>query len=517
MKMIRHRPPFAASLRVPLAALALLAGPAGGVLAADRGYGVSVGSSGTEISGARRIELSMGRSTIIELPRDAKEVFVANPAVANAVVRSARKMFLIGIAQGGTSVIATDAEGRQIVAFEVNVGRDLNPLRQTLRRVLPGARIDVQPAGGSVLLTGTVATAGDSQQAADIAKVFVTYESSSQSEGSSAGGGSSSSSSRSSTPGVVINALTIAGRDQVMLKVSVVEMARSAVKQLGINVGGNWNVVETAAGAAGTAIAKANPASNLVGFATGAIGQAGPNGADISGQFGSRSYNVGGNLKALEQAGLSRVLAEPTLVAISGESASFLAGGELPIPINSCTAGSGGASVCLPTVLFKQYGVALNFTPIVLSAGRISLRVSTEVSEVDRENIDPVTRTPGFRTRKQATTVELPSGATMVTAGLISSQTNQTISGVPGLINLPILGALFRSRDFQRRESELLIMVTPYLAKPQEAAQVVRPDDGFQTPSDPQALLMGRLNRVYGTAGPGGARRVPGRFGFITD
>ena len=512
---IRYRLLPAASLRASLATLALLACTIEDGRAADRGYGASVGTSGSEISGSRRMDLSIGRSTIIELPRDAKEVFVANPGVANAVVRSARKMFLIGIAYGGTSVIATDAEGRQIAAFEVNVGRDLNPLRQTLQRVIPGGRIDVRPAGGSILLTGTVGTAGDAQQAADIAKAFVGAEATPQVNASPASGGGGAPSA--TMAGQVINALTIAGRDQVMLKVSVVEMARSAVKQLGINIGGNWNIVETAAGAAGAAIAKANPATNLVGFASGAIGQAGPNGADISGQFGSRSYNVGGNLKALEQAGLSRVLAEPTLVAISGESASFLAGGELPIPINSCSAGSGGASVCLPTVLFKQYGVALNFTPIVLSPGRISLRVSTEVSEIDRDNIDPVTRTPGFRTRKQATTVELPSGGTMVTAGLISSQTNQTISGVPGLINLPILGALFRSRDFQRRDSELLIMVTPYLAKPQESAQVVRPDDGFQNPTDPQALLMGRLNRIYGTAGPGGARRVPGRFGFITD
>jgi pilus assembly protein CpaC len=215
---------------------------------------------------------------------------------------------------------------------------------------------------------------------------------------------------------------------------------------------------------------------------------------------------------------VSRVLAEPTLVAISGESASFLAGGEIPIVINSCAGGSGGSvGICTPTVTYKPYGVSLSFTPIVLSEGRISLRVATEVSEIDRDNQDAVTRSPGFRTRKQTTTVELPSGGTMVTAGLISSQSNQSIQGVPGLINLPILGALFRSRDFQRRDSELMIMVTPFIAKPMESAQAVRPDDGFQDATDPQTILLGRLNKLYGVAGPGGGRGLSGRYGFITD
>lgn len=504
MTMPRSRPSLAARLRSSLAAVALLSAATAALAAGP--YGAPAGSSGTEISGARRLDLSIGRSVIIELPRDAKEVFVANPGVANAVVRSARKMFLIGIAYGGTSVIATDADGNQIAAFEVNVGRDLNPLRQTLQRAIPTGRIDVRPAGGSILLTGTVQTAGDAQQAADIAKAFVGSESTSQSGGSAAAGAVGVS---QSITGQVINALTIAGRDQVMLKVTVVEMARTAIKQLGINAGGNWNVVDTAG-------AFTNPASALVGIGTGLLAstQGGDNGGlKIQGQTTlGKHATIGGTLQALEKAGVSRVLAEPTLVAISGESATFHAGGEIPIIVTTvCQTGQ----FCPPTVTYKPYGVALAFTPITLSPGRISLRVSTEVNELDRETV--VNGNIGFKTRKTATTVELPSGGTMVTAGLISSQSTHTLTGVPGLINLPILGALFRSRDFQRQESELMIMVTPYLAKPQEAAQVVRPDEGFRTSSDPQALLMGRLNRLYGTAGPGGARQAPGRFGFITD
>jgi pilus assembly protein CpaC len=506
---------LSASLRSVALAATVLAASGGVGLTAEPAYGSAGGGTVELGSGAaRRLDLSIGRSVIVELTRDAKEIFVANPAVANAVVRSTRKLFLLGVANGSTSVFVMDAEGRQIASLEVNVGRDLNVLRQTLRTTIPNGRIDVKPAGDSILLTGSVNSAGDAQQAVDVAKAFV---------GGGGGGGGGAAGATGAAGGAagfsgsVINALTIVGRDQVMLRVSVVEMARSVAKELGVNVGGNWNVVDLAAGA-GAAVAKANPASNLVGFASGAIGALGSDGATIQGQYGNRDYNVGGTLKALERAGVSRVLAEPTLVAISGESATFLVGGEIPIVINTC--GTGGTIVgCTPTVTYKQYGVSLAFTPIVLSEGRISLKVFTEVSEIDRENADPLTRTPGFRTRKTTTSVELPSGGTMMTAGLISVQSAQTISGVPGLINLPILGTLFRSRDFQRRESELMIMVTPYIAKPMEAAQAKRPDDGFVDASDAQSVFLGRMNKLYGAAGPGAPAAAPrsGRFGFITD
>jgi pilus assembly protein CpaC len=302
----------------------------------------------------------------------------------------------------------------------------------------------------------------------------------------------------------VINALTISGRDQVMLKVSVVEVARSVSKALGVNVSGDWTALASAAASAAS--------GGLLGFVSGSLGG---DGANIVGGVRNGNASARGVLDALERAGVSRILAEPTLVAVSGESASFLVGGELPIPIYACT---GTTSVgCLPTINYKQYGISLAFTPIVLSEGRISLRVVTEVSEVDREN--SVQGTPGFRTRKTQTSIELPSGGTMMTAGLISAQSTQTISGVPGLINLPILGTLFRSRDFQRRESELMIMVTPYIAKPMEAAQAKRPDDGFIDANDPDAVFLGRINKLYGVAGHGApaARLRSGKFGFITD
>jgi pilus assembly protein CpaC len=214
---------------------------------------------------------------------------------------------------------------------------------------------------------------------------------------------------------------------------------------------------------------------------------------------------------------VSRILAEPTLTAISGESAKFTAGGEIPLPSSeSCDQNRN----CTLGVEFKPYGVTLSFTPVVLSENRISLRVATEVTEVDRETqirIENIT-VPGMRVRKSETTVELPSGAVMMTAGLIQQTSNQAINGLPGLLNLPILGALFRSRDYQRRETELMIMVTPIIAKPMTPGQVARPDDGFVDSHDGQALLLGRLNRLYGVAGAAPVKvHSKGQFGFITD
>ncbi|MDB5557714.1 MAG: type and secretion system protein [Enterovirga sp.] len=495
---------LSASLRgVALGAAVLAASGAPG-MAAEPGYGPSSAAGGVELGSgaARRLDLSIGRSVIVELARDAKEIFVANPAVANAVVRSTRKLFLLGVANGSTSVFVMDAEGRQIASLEVNVGRDLNVLRQTLRSTIPNGRIDVKPAGDSILLTGSVNSAGDAQQAVDIAKAFV-------GQAGGAGAAIAASTGGGGAAGSVINALTIVGRDQVMLKVSVVEMARSAAKTLGVNVSGSWDVLD---------VASAVATNTFSGGISGALGGTGGlvNGNYNNVRTGLRSRSntsIGGTLEALERAGVSRVLAEPTLVAVSGESATFLVGGEIPITIGC------GTAACTPTVTYKQYGVSLAFTPLVLSEGRISLKVFTEVSEIDRENADTITGTPGFRTRKTSTSIELPSGGTMMTAGLISVQSNQTISGVPGLINLPILGTLFRSRDFQRRESELMIMVTPYIAKPMEAAQVKRPDDGFVDASDPDTVFLGRINKLYGATGTQGpaARPRSGKFGFITD
>lgn len=443
-----------------------------------------------QAGGSQKIDLAIGKSIIVDLPRDAKEVFVANPKVANAVVRSARKIFIIGMADGATSIFAMDGDGQQIATLDINVGRDLNVLRQTLRTAMPRARIDIRPAGDSVLLTGEVDNASEAQQAADIAKAFV---------GVAGSGGAT-------TTGAVINSLTIRGREQVMLRVTVAEVSRQALKQLGINTAGNWSI-----GNVGISPLLDNPLTIQPQSLSNTLIQA---------AVGGRTPNF--SIRALERAGMWRTLAEPTLTAVSGESAKFTAGGEIPVPASqSCTPSSvpGLRPTCTIGVEFKSFGVALHFTPVVLSEGRISMRVSTEVTDVDADNqvrFDTV-NVPGFRVRKAETTVEVPSGGSMVTAGLIQQSSKQAINGFPGLANLPVLGALFRSRDYQRNETELMIMVTPYLARAVNPREITRPDDGFADSHDAQALLLGRLNRIYGAGNPAAAKGYRGRVGFITD
>ncbi|MCR4283478.1 MAG: type II and III secretion system protein family protein, partial [Bauldia sp.] len=305
----------------------------------------------------------------------------------------------------------------------------------------------------------------------------------------------------------VVNMLTIEGEDQVHLKVTVAEVQRNVAKQLGIEFNGNINVSPLT-----TCISSPDRCST-----TG-------NPFDIAGKSLSSNaltigYNDGTNsltatLRALEQTGMIKTLAEPTLTAISGETASFLAGGEFPVPTGIDSSGQ-------VSIEFKPFGVSLGFTPVVLSEGRISLRVKTEVSEISHE----VTVTlgslsiPGLKVRRAESTMELPSGGSLVLGGLIQDSVRQSIGAMPGLGKLPILGQLFRSRDFQRSETELVIIVTPYLVTPVPRSAFATPDQGFQAASDAQAILLGNINRVYG--GPTdksasyASQTYKGLYGFI--
>lgn len=435
----------------------------------------------------RRIGLAVGKSIIVDLPKDAGEVFIGNPAIVNAVVRTPRKLFLIAAATGTTSVFVMDPAGAQIASLEVAVakemGQEINILRSVLGKALPKAEIKIESVAENIVLSGTVDSALDAQTAVELATNLV---------GNSAAGGVAVIGS-----GKVINALQIRGRDQVMLKVTVAEVQRSALKQLGVDLAGQWKISgSTLTGQAAHAFAFGSP-NNYLNLVTGAGHEA--------------------QLRALEKQGLSRTLAEPTLTAVSGETAKFLAGGEIPVP-SSETCESGNTR-CTVTLTLKSVGVALNFTPVVLSEGRIMVRLATEINEVDSDNSVQLTRisVSGFRTRKTETTVELPSGGVMATAGLIQQVSKQQITGLPGLMNLPILGQLFRSREYQRNETELMILVQPFIAKPSSPGQIARPTDGLNDSSDPAALLLGQLHRVYGGQ-PNGAYGTAGsKFGFITE
>jgi pilus assembly protein CpaC len=447
--------------------------------------------------GSRAVTLGISKSVVIDLPRDIKDVLVADPKIANAVVRSSRRAYIIGIAVGQTNVFFFDADGKQIAGFDIAVKRDLNGIRTAIAQVLPDADINVEGIGEGVILSGTVSSDAESQQAYDIAVRLL-----------------NDGSAQTVPLGTkIVNAIVVRGRDQVMLKVTVAEVERDLIKQLGINLSGTLGY-----GTAVVNFTNNNPFS--------AFGQS-LSGSNVTASFQS----ITASLQAMEQAGVIHTLAEPNLTAISGETATFVAGGEFPV-LNgySCTATSstpGAPVTCQPAISFKNFGVSLNFTPVVLSGGRISLKVMTEVSDLSSNNSltipEPGTSAtatvPSIRTRRADTTVELPSGGSLAMAGMIQDSTRHNINGFPGLMELPILGPLFKSNDYINQRTELMVLVTPYIVRAVANKDLSRPDDGFADPSDPAQILLGRLNRIYGV---GGKVEPPpdayyGKYGFILD
>jgi pilus assembly protein CpaC len=297
------------------------------------------------------------------------------------------------------------------------------------------------------------------------------------------------------SPDKIVNSIIVRGRDQVMLKVTVAEVQRSIIKQLGIDLSANMNY--------GTAVVNFNNTNPFTanngplvpsnGLAATALNKAG-------------IPTVSATLHAMENAGVVHTLAEPNLTAISGESATFIAGGEFPIPTGvTCQTTTGGAiGNCVQTVAYKKFGISLNFTPVVLTEGRISLRVMTEVSEVSSDNALTGgvggTTIPSIKTRRAETTLEIPSGGSMAMAGMIQEQTKQAVNGMPGIDQLPILGQLFRSQDFVSNQTELMVLVTPYVVRAVAQKELSRPDDGFAPSTDAQSALFGQLTRIYGVS-----------------
>jgi pilus assembly protein CpaC len=434
---------------------------------------------------SRFIPLGIGKSVAIDLPADIKDVLVADPKIANAVVRSSRRVYMIGVTVGQTNIFFFDAEGKQIAGFDIAVTRDLNGLRAALKQTMPDADIRIEGVGDGVMLSGSAASAAESQQAYDLASRL-------------AGDGTK-----------VVNGITVRGRDQVMLKVTVAEVRRDVIKQLGVDLSGTFNY-----GAAVVNLNTQNPFS--------------ANGQTLSNtSLGGSWKNITATLRAMDRAGVLRTLAEPNLTAISGETASFVAGGEFPIPSGLSCDTTKSPPVCQPQIDFKKFGVSLVFTPVVLSEGRISLKVMTEVSDLSTDNSLTVAipgstqslTVPSITTRRAETVVEIPSGGSLALAGMIQEQTKQSINGVPGLMQLPILGSLFRSRDYVNNQTELMVLVTPYIVRAVAQKQLSRPDDGFADPNDQSTVLLGRLNRIYGGSN---AKAEPpsdyhGKYGFILD
>lgn len=437
------------------------------------------------------VRLGLNKSAVIRLPAEARDVIVGNPMVVDAVVRTKNTAYLFAKSVGQTNIFFFDAQGQQILNLDLEVALDSKAIKKLINRALPGNRITVDTVNNSVVLGGIARNPTEAKTAMDLASQFVGATTSATATTATSGTSSGSSLTTNSSP--VINTMQVEGEDQVMMKVKVVEIQRDVTKQFGINF---------------TALLDAGKfafnLSSVAPFAQGLFGES--NG--YKGTFKDGNNKVEGLIRAMEGDGLARTLAEPTLTALTGQAAKFHAGGEFKAG-ETCAA-SNGVLNC--TVSFKEYGISLGFTPTVLSEQRINLKIDTDVSEIGSQVYGGV---PTINTRSANTMLELPNGGTMMLAGLISETTRHNINGTPGLKNIPVLGSLFRSRDFINNETELVIFVTPYIVRPTTEAKLQSPDKNFRPASDAQAILFGHLNRVYGNGQVVPAGEYKGNVGFI--
>ena len=618
---------------------------------------------GTGAAASQMLDLPRGKSAVIDLPADARDVLVTDPKVADVVLSTPRRIYVTGVASGQTDATFVDGAGRRILHLEIRVDQDWTAASDTLDKMMPGTRLKVHAANNNLIVTGEAASAGEAERALKLVGSFV------------------------NDPKQVVNLITLTGSDQVMLQVKIVEVNRSIIKQLGFDLGAitgqlgmpQYSLLKpptygvngsflgtfksgysvnttsqpvsafplgnlfqglsqaagllTGASAAGIPLAQigayvasflsgtgqalttaqsgflntyvagvlgststqitpntysvvngaqvADPAytatANLVGINSGNIAQfeqaflnggtvngatltnpqrlfldafnknlstynsqaqyslnsandslfvdrSNPANPVVSNRAGSTGLNQATSMvQAFERVGLIRTLAEPTLTAVSGEAGRFLVGGEFPVPVSQDVTGR-------ISVEFKPYGVGLGYTPVVLSDGRISLKVSTEVSELTSvggftlnnagsgANGGQTLVVPGLNVRRAETSVELPSGGAIVIAGLLSSQSRQTLDNVPGLGQVPILGTLLRSRDYQNNETELVIIVTPYLVKATRPDLLATPADGLQMANDIQTNLLGKLNAGFGKKPQAAAGKTyQGPFGYVVD
>jgi pilus assembly protein CpaC len=519
-----------AAMTIATACAMLLAGTSLDGIVGVQAAGLTDGlvDIGSTSGASQRVKLGLNKSVVIDLPSDAYDILVANPAVADAVTRTARRIYLFGKAVGETNIFVFGPNGEQITSLDLAVERDVAGLEDYIKRFIPNSDITIELINDNVVLTGTVDTPLDAKRAAELAGIFVSggeattgQYSQTASGGSSDGGVAIDNPDSARRTSQIVNLLQIIGEDQVTLKVTVAEVSRNVMKQLGVNLvasgssdGLSWGAVSEPIYGLGKPLAQS--------------------GLSLTGDLLDSYFN------AMEQAGVMKTLAEPTLTAVSGEKATFKVGGEFnvvsgqsvspPTPARDSNgdgvideaASFGGVTYEVAKI---EYGIGLEFLPVVLSAGRISLKVRTSVSEPTTEGSIGLTANPlrlqgsnmlSIRKRLADTTVELPSGGSMVIAGLVRDDVRQAVNGLPGLTKIPVLGTLFRSRDFVRNETELVIIVTPYLVKPVARNALAKPDDNFNAASDGAGMFLGRVNRVYGTMKtdrPNG--RYHGMVGYI--
>jgi pilus assembly protein CpaC len=429
---------------------------------------------------AETLTLSKNEGTLVRLSEPMSDVFVANEGIADVQVRSSTQLYVFGKGAGETTIYATTKSGRVVYAANVRVGNNLSSVGDMLHLAMPDASIQVTPMNNLVLLTGTVANPDDVAEATRLAQAYV-------------GDGTQ-----------VLSRIRSATPLQVMLKVRIAEINRSMLKKVGVNLlnrdSGTGHLFGIGQGNPGTInIAKgpANPATGVTPTTVTGVTFNNLVGGTTLGLFGHIfGTDLLGTLDLMQNDGFVTTLAEPTLTALSGETASFLAGGEFPIPVSQ--------AIGAVTIEYKQYGVGLAFTPVVLADGRISMRVRPEVSQISTAGSVTLNGfvVPALTTRRAETTVELGSGQSFMLAGLLQNDNNNSIQKAPFLGDLPILGALFRSTSYQRNETELVIIVTPYLVRP-VSGQLATPDKGYRAPTDADMVLGGQI--FSGVSGPAAA------------
>lgn len=405
---------------------------------------------------AGSLEVSLNKSEVVTADRPIARAMVGNPAVADVMPISDRSIYVLGLSTGTTSLTLYDKANRVIAVMDISVGPDVEGIRREMADLLPGERVDARISGGKIILSGTVTDAGAAARAVQIARVFAKED--------------------------VVNLMSVGGSQQVMLEVRFAEVNRNVGEQLGVRGFGVGSDVEFAIG---DGVSASTTAGGLaVDAVSGAYGI-------LHTIFSIGDLSIDAYLDTLERKGLSKTLAEPTLIALSGEPAEFLAGGEFPVPVaQGGGTGTGNGGI---TVEFKPFGVGLGFTPTVLSDGVINLVVAPEVSSIDPSASVTVggISVPGLQTRRAKTTLELRDGQSFAIAGLLRQDFQTSVRQLPFLGSIPILGSLFRSTSFQKGETELLIVVTPRLVKPIRPDQVRLPTDRVKNPDVLDTLLVG--------------------------
>lgn len=419
--------------------------------------------------------LSIGRGEQVNLPVGVSDVVVANPSVADVDVRSPKQLYIFAKGPGETTVYATDAAGRTVYSATVRVGNNLDSVDQMLALAMPESDIKVTTMNGVILLTGTVAQPEDVQEAENLAQAFVGADTK------------------------VVSRIKTAVPLQVNLQVRIAEVSKSLSKE----VSSNFNSRDRDGGNGNGFLFVPSRGRNVATWTDGVdpiTGQPVTNVA-FSAPSGGNALNMAKNLFGIdfalgldfaERNGLASTLAQPNLTTVSGETAEFLAGGQFPIPV----ADNFGSI----SVQFRDYGVSLRYTPTVQADGRIQLRVRPEVSDITSQGAVRIagTEIPAITTRMAETTVELGSGESFMIAGLMSNSATASIDKFPGLGDVPILGTLFKSNGWKRNETELVIVVTPYLVKPVSEGQIKLPTDGFHTPHDLERLLLNKTSSNKG-------------------